>query len=156
MKESLDNIEGAVDEVLNPNRIMRWIVRIVLLIILISVGVVVTKLALHMTAKVETVTTDREWYLSQQEAIEAASIQVEAAKEALVRHQQEVEGRSGTFSMSHQSDRDESANLNHEILTAENKRVALIREFNSALRRATDPAIKKEFQTVQLKATGNE
>ena len=152
MKESLDSFENTVDQVLSPDRIMRWIVRIVLLIVLIGVAVVVTKLAFHMTAKVETVTTDRDWFSTQLQVIEAAGAKERAAREALERHQADVKSRSGMFTLTKQSDLDETNRLNNEILSAQKERASLVADYNARLQKVTDPALKKSLEPISPEA----
>jgi len=103
----------------------------VLLIVLIGVAVTVTKLAFHMNRKVEQATTDHDWFLEQHEKIKATKLERESAKAALKRHQEEVDKRSGLFSISRSSDREKAAKLNQQILDAQKKRLKLTREYNT-------------------------
>lgn len=136
-----DEIEDAVDKVVAPDRIMRWIVRIVLLIVLISVAITVTKLALHTTTRIDNaVTTDRAWFVAQHEAIEAAKLEEKAAREALERHQADVAARSGPLTFSRSDDRSAAQHLNQQILDAQRRRLDLIKEYNSRAAQNIDPA----------------
>jgi len=137
----LDEIEKTVDKVASPERITRWIVRIVLLIVLISVGVTVTKLALHMNSKVDAVTIDRDWFLEQREVIAGSDVEVRLAQDALARHQAEVAERSGLLSISREEDRVESRRLNQAILDAQKRRIALVEDYNSRASRLADNSI---------------
>lgn len=137
----LDELEEVIDKVVSPERITRWIVRIVLLIVLISVGVTVTKIALHMNSKVNQVTTDRDWFVDQAYAIAGAGVLERLAKEALERHLKEVDDRSGLLSISRKEDRVESRRLSHEILDAQRSRVGLVSEYNSRAGHVTDVTV---------------
>ena len=141
MKEALDNFEDAVDTVIAPDRMMRWIVRVVLLIVLIAVGVTVGKIVIHMTKKVDQVTTDRDWFVAKQEEITSAELEEQAARDALTRHLDEVKERSGMFSFSRSGDRTETQRLNHNILAAQMRRLAVVREYNSRAGQITDKNI---------------
>ena len=134
----LDEIEKVVDKVMSPERITRWIVRIVLLIVLISVGVTVTKIALHMNTKVDLVTTDRAWFKSRIEEIAGSRIGETLAQQALARHQEEVAKRSGLLSVSRKEDRMESRRLNQQIFEEQKDRVLLVKEYNSRASQVTD------------------
>lgn len=137
-----DEIEDAVDKVVAPDRIMRWIVRIVLLVVLISVAVTVTKLALHTTNKIdEAVTTDATWFSTQFEAIEAAKLEERAAREALERHQADVAARSGPLTFSRADDRVTTQNLNQQILEIQRRRLELIKAYNARVQGSTDQAM---------------
>lgn len=142
---AIDDIEDAVDKVVAPDRIVRWIVRIVLLIVLVSVGVTVTKLALHMSNKVVQATTDNGWFSQQFEAIEAAKLEEQAAREALDRHLKDVSARSGPLTFSRSDDRTTTQNLNQQILDAQRRRLELIRDYNSRASQVTDPAILSDL-----------
>ena len=137
----LDEFEKAVDKVASPERITRWIVRIVLMIVLVSVAVTVTKIALHMNSKVNQVTTDRDWFLEQREAIAGAGVLERLAREALVRHQSEVDERSGLLSVSRKEDRVESRRLNQAILDAQKERLDLVKDYNSRSSHTADKSI---------------
>lgn len=143
MKETLDNFENAVDEVVAPARLMRWTVRIVLLVVLIAVGATVGKIALHMTHKVDQVTTNnRDWFVEKHAAIEASEFEEVAARQALNRHIEDVRERtSSIFSIGRKADRDETIRLNHSILEIQTKRVALIQEYNTRAAQVTDPDV---------------
>lgn len=135
----LDEIEDAVDKVASPDRLMRWIVRIVLMFVLIGVAVSVAKLSFHWIGKVDQVTTDRSWFVTQHEAIEAAKLEERAAREALDRHQKDVEARSGPLTFSRADDRATTQHLNQQILDAERRRLDLIRAYNSRAAEVSDP-----------------
>lgn len=134
----LDEIENIVDKVVAPDRIIRWIVRIVLLIVLCSVGAVVLKLALHSVDKVERATIDRDWFVQQKEAIDAARLEEKAAREALSRHKAEVKARSGVFSFSHKDDRLRTDALNNSVLAVQKKQLALTRDYNTRAGQVVD------------------
>lgn len=136
----LDDIEKAVDEVASPERLTRWIVRIVLLFVLVGVGISVAKLCFHFVGKVDAVTTDRAWFASQQEAIQAAKLEEQAAREALERHNAEVKERSGFLSISHKDDRDKADAFNRTILSAQTRRLSLIKDYNARAAEVSDPA----------------
>lgn len=138
----LDEIEETVDKVVAPERIMRWIVRIVLLIVLISVAVTVTKLALHTTNKIDqAVTTDASWFSTQFESIEASRLEERAAREALDRHMADVAARSGPLTMSRADDRNMTQSLNQQILNAQRRRLELIQAYNARVASLTDQAL---------------
>lgn len=138
----LDEIEDTVDKVVAPDRIMRWIVRIVLLIVLISVAITVTKLALHTTDKIDrAVTTDATWFTQQYEQIEATKLEERAAREAFDRHQADVTARSGPLTLSRADDRATTHNLNQQILDAQRRRLALIQEYNSRVTTVPDQSV---------------
>jgi len=135
--DEIDKIEETVDKVLSPERAFKWMVRIIVLIVVIGASAIVMRVAWHMTVKVdravdeiEAEQTPSSWFILKKDAIDASDLEIQAFRDALARHQAEVAERSGTFSVSHKSDRTESARLNRAIATAQNTRVALIREYN--------------------------
>jgi hypothetical protein len=136
----LDDIEKAVDEVASPERFTKWIVRIVLLSVLIGTGIAVAKVAWHMVHKVETATTDRTWFVNQKESIDSAAREEQAAREALQRHQADVESRSGLLSWSHSDDRATTQRLNQQILDAERRRLNLVSDYNTRAGEVADPS----------------
>jgi hypothetical protein len=137
----LDKVEKVVDKVASPERITRWIVRIVLLVVLVSVGITVVKIALHMNTKVNQVTTDRDWFVTQREAIDAAEMEERVAREAYVRHRDEVEARSGLLSISRKEDRVEHNRLTEAILALQMGRIDLIEDYNARAGHVTDENI---------------
>jgi hypothetical protein len=135
----LDEIEDAVDKVASPDRLMRWIVRIVLMFVLLGVAVSVAKLCFHWIGKVDQVTTDRGWFVTQHEAIEAAALEEQAAREALDRHTKDVEARSGPLTFSRADDRAMTQRLNQQILDAGRRRLDLARAYNARAAEVSDP-----------------
>lgn len=137
----IDEIEDAVDRVVSPERITRWIVRILLLFVLIGVAISAGKLSLHWMRKVDTVTTDRDWFVRQQASIESSRLEERAAREALDRHLADVQARSGAFSISHSDDRVATQRLNQQILDAQRRRLLLVQEYNARAGQAVDPSV---------------
>jgi hypothetical protein len=137
---SLDEIEDTVDKVASPERLTKWIIRIVLLFVLVGVGVSVAKLCFHFLRKVDQVTTDRSWFVAQNESIEATRLEERAAREALDRHLADVQARSGPLTFSRADDRTATQRLNQQILDAERRRLDLIRSYNAQAAVVSDPA----------------
>lgn len=144
-KTDLDKLEEHVDKVLSPERAMRWMVRIIVLIVVLGVAAVLGRVAWHMIAKVDKAvdeveqqqqdaevraTLNHNWFVLKKDAIDAATVEVRACIGALARHQDEVRSRSGTFSISRKEDREESARLNRAIVEAQRRRLALLRDYN--------------------------
>ena len=148
----MDELEDTIDKVLAPERAIRWLVRIIILIVVIGASAIVLRVVWHMTMKVdkavdeveaeaEAETLTQSWFVLKKDAVDAATLEVKAARYALGRHQEEVATRSGAFSVSHKSDRDESARLNNAITTAQSRRLVLIREYNEKAVSATTQVI---------------
>jgi hypothetical protein len=135
----LDEIEDAVDKVASPERLTKWIVRIVLLFVLVGVAVSVAKLCFHWIGKVDQVTTDRSWFATQNEAIEASKLEEQAAREALDRHTKDVEARSGPLTFSRADDRAMTQRLSQQILDVQKRRLDLVRAYNAKAAEVSDP-----------------
>jgi multidrug efflux pump subunit AcrB len=137
-KMPLDDIENAVDKVASPERVTKWIVRIVLLFVLVGTAFTVGRLCFHWLDKVDAATIDRSWFTTQYESIQATELEIKAAHDALARHEAEVASRSGTFSISRSEDRVESRRLNQVILDVQRKRLGLVRDYNARAAEVSD------------------
>jgi len=161
MKDELDKIEETVDKVLSPERAMRWMVRIVVLVIILGVCFVLGRVAMHMLGKVDTAvqevekqdqeeaaaaeaaSLDYNWFVLKKDAIDAATIEVRKRMEALAGHNT-VAANRGMLAFKGKEDRREAVRLQGRIAEAQSARLTLIRNYNETAARVT-PAVLGEL-----------
>lgn len=148
----MDELEDQIDKVLAPDRAMRWMVRLIVLIVIVGAASIMLRVAWHMVGKVDQAVDEVEaeeveavrareareaqeaeqaalnhnWFILKKDAVDAAALEVRAAHEALARHQIEADSRI----FSRESDRLESTRLSGAITTAQRNRINLIRDYN--------------------------
>ena len=130
--KTVDDIEGAVSAITDPERVTRILARTFILMLTMAVGMAALKIAFHYTNKVDLITLDHDYFVAKRNEIEAASAEIAAVREALARHTSDVETRRSWFSITRQSDLDETKRLNEEILRLQTRRARLIGEYNTA------------------------
>jgi hypothetical protein len=143
-KSELDKLEETVDQVLAPERAMRWLVRIIVLMIVIGACFGVGRVVWHMIAKVdkavdeveaeetkaaEQSTLTHDWFVLKKDAIDGATIEVRSRMEALTGHNQ-VAANLGMLDFKGKEDRREAVRLQGLIADAQKTRLALIRDYN--------------------------
>jgi hypothetical protein len=122
MKRDLENLENVLDPTLWGRIISKfWMIGAMVVMACVLAGVAINQMS----------PIDQEWFISKKHEIEALDQEIQAAREALERHQAEVEERSGLLSWSRESDRKESERLNNHILELEHQRIELVRRFNT-------------------------
>ena len=164
MKDELDKIEATVDQVLAPERALRWLVRIVVLMVTIGAVVVVGKALWHMNTKVdqavqeveqqethaaEQATLTHDWFVLKKDAIDACGLEIKAAREALARQTADASSRM----ISRESDRKETARLNSAVTDAQRNRLSLIRDYNEKATRVNVVVLgdlPKHIEVVEL------
>lgn len=148
MQNDLDRLETHIDRVLSPERAMRWMVRIVVLVIILGVCFVLGRVAWHMLGKVdkavqavekqdfestqaaEASKLDHNWFVLRKDAIDASSIEVSTYIDDLARHYEIVANRS-MFSFKGKEDNREAVRLKQVIAAAQLRRLDLIRDYNA-------------------------
>lgn len=139
----LEQFEKAVDQVTDPSRVGRLIMRMVILFVLVAVGLAVGRACIQMTRKLEVSVTGREWFVEQEAAIKEAASEEAASLHALKRQRADVASRSGFFSFSRKEDREQTARLNQAVVAAHRRRARLIQEYNSRAAQVTDSTLLK-------------
>lgn len=147
MKENLENLE----EALSPTLWSRIGVKVWYLVILVLVFGAGTKLAYNAfyppmpppppPPPPAPVVIDHAWFIRSHQDIQALEQEIEAARDALERHQKEVKERSGIFSISRKEDRAESERLNHNILELQRRRIDQIQSYNLQAAKADAEAL---------------
>jgi hypothetical protein len=145
-------VESPVEHTAKRARTGEIVAAGVLLIVLIGVGVPVTKLALHMSSKINAAIADYDWFANAAIAdydwfankhgeIKGAEVLELLAYGRLQRHQAEVKSRSGTFSISCKGDREAYRRLNQTYTDTTANRSDLIEEYNTAASHVRDKTI---------------
>ena len=127
-----------IEKILEPKRLVRVFGKIFLAIVLFFALIVGVKMAVNTMNSVEVTSHDHTWFKAQIEEISSLERRIVETRQALVSHKEEVDDRW----ISRSDDRAQTTNLTQKLLSLEENRSELVREYNVAADLASDKILR--------------